>query len=49
MCHGFVPIERTDGSGNEEGAPDILYTLGAESAGTPANTDGELGSDESRE
>ncbi len=23
--HGFVEVERTDGSSNEEGAPDILY------------------------
>jgi ribosomal protein S18 acetylase RimI-like enzyme len=23
--HGFVEVERTDGSGNEEGAPDIQY------------------------
>jgi GNAT superfamily N-acetyltransferase len=23
--HGFVAVERTDGGGNEEGAPDILY------------------------
>jgi GNAT superfamily N-acetyltransferase len=23
--HGFVETERTDGSGNEEGAPDVLY------------------------
>lgn len=26
--HGFVPVERTDGSGNEEGAPDIQYAFG---------------------
>jgi putative acetyltransferase len=24
--HGFVAIEQTDGSGNEEGAPDIRYS-----------------------
>jgi GNAT superfamily N-acetyltransferase len=23
--HGFVAVDRTDGRGNEEGAPDILY------------------------
>jgi GNAT superfamily N-acetyltransferase len=23
--HGFVAVERTDGSGNEEGAPDVRY------------------------
>jgi GNAT superfamily N-acetyltransferase len=26
--HGFVEAERTDGRGNEERAPDILYVLG---------------------
>lgn len=25
LCHGFREIERTDGSRNEEGAPDIRY------------------------
>lgn len=26
--HGFVALRRTDGSGNEEGAPDIEYAFG---------------------
>jgi GNAT superfamily N-acetyltransferase len=26
LHHGFEERERTDGSGNEEGAPDILYS-----------------------
>ena len=26
--HGFVATHRTDGRGNEEGAPDILYVWG---------------------
>jgi GNAT superfamily N-acetyltransferase len=26
LHHGFQEVERTDGSGNEEGAPDILYS-----------------------
>lgn len=25
LRHGFLEVERTDGSGNEEGAPDIQY------------------------
>ncbi len=29
LHHGFHEVERTDGSGNEEGAPDILYAWGA--------------------
>lgn len=29
--HGFVPIRRTDGSRNEEQAPDIEYAFGATS------------------
>ena len=24
-AHGFVPVERTDGAGNDEGLPDIRY------------------------
>ena len=26
--HGFLPIQWSDGSGNDEGCPDVLYELG---------------------
>lgn len=47
--HGFVPIERTDGSGNEEGAPDILYAIGDASARPSTDTDGQVRLSESGE
>lgn len=31
--HGFVAVERTDGSGNEEGAPDVLYAWSGRAGG----------------
>ena len=31
--HGFVPIAFGDGSGNEEGRPDVLYELASDSRG----------------
>lgn len=37
LRHGFVEAERTDGSGNEEGAPDIRYVW-------PGATDSDAGS-----
>ena len=30
--HGFVAVERTDGSANEEGAPDVRYVWPASSS-----------------
>ena len=33
--HGFHEVERTDGAGNEEGAPDILYALKGASQAAP--------------
>jgi GNAT superfamily N-acetyltransferase len=39
--HGFVAVERTDGTGNEEQEPDIRYAW-AGLASEPAETDGGL-------
>jgi ribosomal protein S18 acetylase RimI-like enzyme len=39
--HGFVVVERTDGSGNEEQAPDIRYAWPGSAAESP-ETDGAL-------
>jgi GNAT superfamily N-acetyltransferase len=36
--HGFVPVERTDGSGNEEREPDVRYVWRPEPSSPPSLT-----------
>lgn len=47
--HGFRAIERTDGSRNEEGAPDIRYALCESSDGRSPHAQREVRSDDSGE